>query len=289
MKQFSPFQTTIAQPITFSGIGVHCGKLSTVTLHPAAAHAGLSMVNKLYPNHPLHLGTVVPEAAMHATVLNQGSWMVSTVEHLVAAIALLGIDNVVIEIDGAEVPILDGSALPFVQVILERGLVELDAPKQYIAPKELIRLSDEQGRWIEIAPHANIDDRSLSVDYVAEFKHPLVGRLEFAGEITPDQFVCDIAPARTFGFLQQLPYLRAHKLAQGSSLGNTLVIDDEQLMNDPRFDDECVRHKVLDLLGDLALLGKNLAGTVKAFKTSHAFNRLVIKHFIENPVAWSFR
>lgn len=280
-------QTTLIKPAIFTGIGVHCGKPATVTVLPAAAGAGLSFINRSFPDQPMLLGTVVPEVAMHATVLKCGKWGISTVEHLVAAIALLGIDNAVIEIDGYEVPILDGSALPFVQGLLEAGIVELEAPKHYLMPHETIRLADEQGRWIELSPLVDLQVKKLEIEYVAEFKHPLVGSLEFKGAVTTDSFIRDIAPARTFGFLSQLPYLRAHNLAQGSSLGNTLVIDDEQLMNEPRFEDECVRHKVLDLLGDLALLGKNLVGTVKAFKTSHSFNRLVIKHFIEHSDKWT--
>jgi UDP-3-O-[3-hydroxymyristoyl] N-acetylglucosamine deacetylase len=231
---------------------------------------------------------------MHATVIKQEHWLVSTIEHLMATFYALGVTHAQVQVASsaaavAEVPILDGSALPFVHGLLEIGLQELPEDMRYLTPKETIVFSDEHGRILELASAAAVEggrDLGLYVDYTADFSHLLLGTSHFAGQITPEFFINNIAPARTFGFLEQLPLLRQHGLARGSSLGNTVVISNEEFLNERRFADECVRHKVLDLLGDLALLGKPLAGKVRAVKTGHNFNRLVIEHHLSNPGEW---
>lgn len=283
-------QKTIKQKITFSGIGVHSGAPSQVTIWPAEQDSGIVFCNAGQPSQKIAIGKVVPEAAMHATVIKSDSWYVSTVEHLVAALSVLGIDNAVIEVAGNEIPILDGSAIVFVQGILDGGIVDLDRPRRFITPCQELSFSDQAGRTINIipVPDNGLDkNNALDVQYSADFSHPLAGSPQLQGTVTTDFFIDQIAPARTFGFLEQLPFLRQHNLARGSSLSNTVVIGQE-MMNEKRFSDECVRHKVLDLIGDLSLLGAPLAGTIKAYKTSHNFNRLVIQHFVQNPDQWHF-
>lgn len=283
-------QKTLKQPIVFEGIGVHTGLPAMVTLFPCEANTGLIIRNKAFPNEPINIGKFVPEHAMHATVVKQKSWFISTLEHLMAAIYVAEIDNLLIEIEGIEVPILDGSALPFIQKILDIGLCEQNMPKLFLTPKKFLKFEDAQGRFIEITPAqkqaSGEYNTTLYVDYTAEFNHPLAGNSALQGAVACDFFVYEIAPARTFGFLEQLPYLRQHGLAKGTSLGNTVVIGQEELLNDMRIADECVRHKFLDLIGDLSLLGKNLIGSIKAHKTGHSFNRLVIDHYIKNPEQW---
>jgi UDP-3-O-[3-hydroxymyristoyl] N-acetylglucosamine deacetylase len=274
-------QQTLQEKIEFFGIGVHSGKPAHTILWPAQAGTGLIFKNMQNRNESIAVGRVLPEAAMHATVIKADGWMVSTIEHLLAALSAHGVDNAVIEVNGAEVPILDGSALLFSEGILTAGLQSLDQLRQYICPRENITLSDEQGRSISLMPA-----ESLSIEYTGDFNHSLVGSQKYACTVTGKQFMQDLAPARTFGFLHQLPFLRQHKLAQGTSLGNTVVIGDE-LLNDMRLPDECIRHKVLDLLGDLSLLGKPLKAKIIAHKTGHSFNRLVIDHYLKNQEQWS--
>jgi len=283
-------QKTLNQTLIFEGIGVHSGLPAVVTLHPADPNFGIIIRNKAFPNQPMEIGKIVPEHAMHATVVKHQNWFVSTIEHLMAAIFVAELDNVIIEIEGVEVPILDGSALPFIQKILDGGIREQEETKTFLTPKAFLKFEDAQGRYIEITPAQALPsggrDTTLFVDYKAEFNHPLAGNPSLQGAITCDFFVHEVAPARTFGFLEQLPYLRQHGLAKGTSLGNTVVIGQEELLNDMRLSDECVRHKFLDLIGDLSLLGKNLIGSIKAHKTGHSFNRLVIDHYIKHPEEW---
>jgi UDP-3-O-[3-hydroxymyristoyl] N-acetylglucosamine deacetylase len=258
-------QTTIQKSISFSGIGVHSGNVTSVTLNPASLGLGIVFKNAKNLESIITVGKVIPEVAMHATVIRgdqNNSWAVSTIEHLMAAISMMGIDHLEIVVDGAEIPILDGGALPFVHGIVDAGLVFFDIPKRFITPTG-----------------------ELSIDYNAEFMHPLAGPSTFFSVINQDVFMHEIAPARTFGHLEQLPFLRQHGLARGTSLGNTVVIGQE-LLNDMRFADECVRHKVLDLLGDMSMAGTRIAGAIKATKTGHAFNRLVALHVIQHPEKW---
>lgn len=284
-------QTTLNKEVIFEGIGVHSGLSVRVVLKPAAASFGVVFVNPKFTGESFKIGSVIPEIAMQATVLKQKSWMLSTVEHLLAAIFSVGLDNVLIEIDGFEVPILDGSSLPFVQGILNDGLKNLQVPKRYLTPKHDLRFEDAKtGRYIEIKPAKQSADgavvHELEIDYMADFNHKLIGSSNFKCTLTSDVFVSDISPARTFGFLEQLPQVRKHGLAKGTSLGNTVVLSNEGFLNELRFEDECVRHKVLDLIGDLGLLGLPLIGQVKACKTGHNFNREVVVHYISNPDQW---
>lgn len=276
-------QKTLLKELVFSGIGVHSGSPSTIILKPVdQADYGIKFWHTQISGEPLVIGSIIPEVAMHATVIRGKKWGLSTIEHLMAALYILGVDNLDIEVDSFEIPILDGSALPFVQGIEVVGMKNLNQPKRSITPYQMLRFEDNQGRYLEIMP----DESMLFVDYSAEFNHPLAGKDMLSGEVTVDFFMKQIAPARTFGFVDQLPFLRRHGLAQGSSLGNTVVLGDEGFMNEMRLSDEFVRHKFLDLIGDLSLLGKSLRGRVRAHKTGHSFNRLVIQHYLEHPEQW---
>lgn len=282
-------QKTVREEVLFHGIGVHSGLPVTLAIRPNYSGSGVLFHHELFQDDPISIGSVVPENAMHATVIKKTQWGISTIEHLMAVLHVLGITQAHVHVSGTEVPILDGSALPFVHGVHEIGLQELADDLWYITPKETLTFSDDQGRLLEVSPVTRNNgqcDVGLYVDYTADFSNPLLGTSRFIGQITPELFVRDIAPARTFGFLEQLPLLRKHGLARGSSLGNTVVIGNEEFLNERRFADECVRHKVLDLLGDLALLGKPLAGTVRAVKTGHNFNRRVVEHYLNNAEMW---
>lgn len=277
-------QKTIEKEIFLEGIGVHTGVRATVLLKPCEPNTGITIVNKQIPDKPIKIGTCIPEPTMHATVLKGAGWAISTIEHLFAALSSFGIDNILIEVEGPEIPILDGSALPFVQIIKNTGIIEQSEPKKYITPKKTIKFKQDN-RFLEITPTYD-GAKNLTFDYTIEFEHPLVQGSQLSGTVSEDFFAREVAPARTFGFLEQLPFLRKHGLAKGTTLGNTVVVGDDIFLNNLRFPDEFIRHKILDLIGDLALLGKNLIGNVKAHKTGHNFNRKVVEHFIKNPNQW---
>jgi UDP-3-O-[3-hydroxymyristoyl] N-acetylglucosamine deacetylase len=277
-------QNTIKNKIFLEGIGVHSGAHSTITLTPAGPNHGITVIHKKFPDKKLLIGTKAPEQAMHATVIKCDGWGVSTIEHLLAALSGLGIDNIGIELDGYEIPIIDGSALPFVQAIEKAGILEQDEQKKYLTPKRVIKFEDNE-RYIEIEPDYE-EKKILEFDYTTSFEHPLITKTQISGALSRSFFVKEIAPARTFGFLKQLPFLRKHGLAQGTTLGNTVVVGEETFLNSLRFKDEFIRHKLLDLVGDLTLLGKPLVGKIRAHKTGHNFNRLVIEHFLNHPDKW---
>jgi UDP-3-O-[3-hydroxymyristoyl] N-acetylglucosamine deacetylase len=278
-------QKTIAQECSFEGIGVHSGKKVKVILGPASENHGITIASNFAPGEKILLGTIIPEETRHATVLRQGQLVVSTIEHLLAAIHALQIDNIEIRVEGMEIPILDGSALPFVQGIIEAGFFEQAEKKEFLMPISPLEIRDEEGREIVIAPVLNGEKR-LSFDYGVCFEHPLAGAGELKVDLDSEIFKEKIAPARTFGFLAQLSILRKYGLAKGASLGNTVVIGENEILNELRFEDEFVRHKLLDLIGDLACLGKPLIGSVRARKTGHSFNKKVVEHFINNPKEW---
>ena len=275
------FQKTIQAPITIQGIGVHAGTVSTMVLYPAPEHTGIVFINANNPAQRIRIGDVVPEPAMHATVLKTDGWAVSTVEHLMAALWVFGITNLEMVITGTEVPILDGSALLFCHEIRQVGVVTQGVPAVIIMPKHEIIIADEKGRKLVVSPAPE----GLSVAYAADFRSPLTGKGALDITLTEQAFEQEIAPARTFGFLDQLPLLRQYNLARGTSLGNTLVLGDD-LVNPMRLSDECVRHKMLDLIGDMGLLGVGLQAHVAATKTGHDFNRLLVKQYKEHPEDW---
>lgn len=283
-------QKTLKKEIKFNGVGVHLGLECNVLLKPALVNTGIIFINSKFPTSEIKVGQIIPESAIHASVVKNSVWMISTVEHLMAAISSFGIDNLIIEVDNLEIPILDGSALSFVHEIKKVGLLEQEEVKTFLTPKQELKFKEKDGRFLQIIP-AQLDefgalDTNLYFDYLANFQHPLVGQARLNGILTQDFFIEQIAAARTFGFLEQLPFLRRHGLAKGTTLGNTVVIGEEEFLNERRFEDEFVRHKFLDLIGDLALLGKNLAGKINAQKTGHNFNRLIIEHYINNPDQW---
>lgn len=283
-------QITIADEVVFRGVGVHLGLTSKLILHPAPANHGIVFINPMFPDNKLKLGSIIPQEAIHASVLKSSKLVISTIEHLMASISAFGIDNLLIELQGIEVPILDGSSLGFITAISKVGFKSLDVQKQLLTPVSPLIFNDKKNdRFLEILPALKKNsgyDLALYFDYFAEFKHPLIGKGRLTGEMTKDYFIKNIAAARTFGFLDELPFLRSKGLAKGTTLGNTVVIGESEFLNKPRFKDEFIRHKFLDLVGDLALLGKNLAGTLRARKTGHSFNRLVVADYINNPENW---
>ena len=261
------YQTTLACPVTYTDIGLHSGQPVSLELKPAVADSGIVFCRVDLADKP----TVKAEAnnvtsTMRATTLEAGRAKVFTVEHLMAALYVLGVDNCIVEMSSAEAPVGDGSALPFVRLIEQAGLVELAKPRAILAVDKVVEVSDN-GRSIRIGPYDG-----LKISFTSCNSHPLLGQQVAEYEVSPDVFIRDIAPARTIGFMHEVNALKAKGLALGGSLENTLVYDETTHLNTPRFPDELVRHKILDVLGDLALLGCPLRGHIIAVQSGHALN-----------------
>jgi UDP-3-O-[3-hydroxymyristoyl] N-acetylglucosamine deacetylase len=260
-------QTTLSRPVRLSGIGLHSGRHVHVVLHPAPADHGLvfwrSDVDAFAP--------AVAEAAGrfdHATSLGERGRDVSTVEHLLSAAVGAGLDNLLVEVDGPEVPILDGSALPWLDAFAKAGLAAQAALRTSFTPSRVLSVPGSAGRKLEIRPA-----RDLRVTYTIDFPNPAVGRQSLTVVLTPETYATHVAPARTFGFLSEYELLKAHGLVRGASAENCIVVGDDHVENgDLRFPDEFVRHKVLDLVGDLALVGLPVTGHVVAHKAGHSMH-----------------
>ncbi len=273
-------QNTVARRVGLSGIGLHTGRHVRVALHPFGAGQGIvfyrSDVDAFVP-------AVAEEAGRfdHATSLGERGRDVSTVEHLLSAAVGAGLDNVLVELDGPEVPILDGSALPWLDAFETAGLAAQSAYAVPFAPSRVHALHGPDGKKLEIRPA-----HDLRVTYSIDFPNPAVGRQSITVVLTPESYAAHLAPARTFGFLAEYETLKAHGLARGAREDNCIVVGDDRVENgDLRFADEFVRHKALDLLGDLALVGRPVLGHVVAHKAGHAMHAALARLLREESLA----
>ena len=277
-------QQTIAEKISCTGIGLHSGAPVQMTLHPARAGAGIVFVRTdlSHPVEiPVHHGSVA--STNMATTLGRGDATVSTVEHLLSALYSLGIDNVRIEVDGPEVPVMDGSAAPFVFLLRSAGIYDQREVRRQLRIRRTVSVRDGD-RTIRIEP----DDR-LRISYAVDFAHPAIGRQRLDRiEIDADGYEDEISRARTFGFLREVEALWKAGLARGGNLDNTVVMDDERVINPSglRFRDEFVRHKVLDLLGDISLLGMPIRGHIIAERAGHALHQQLVQAILADGDAW---
>lgn len=259
-------QWTLKRSIVLDGVGLHSGSRVRMTLLPAPDDFGLRFVRSDLTGSP-----AVPALAEYvvdtrlSTTLGQGSARVRTVEHLMAALWMLGISNLEIKVDGPELPILDGSALPYVQAIMEAGRLEQGARRACLEFGHRLEI-DHGDRSVLFQPSSS---NRPEITYVIDYGHPHVGQQLFEDTLDEERFVRDIAPARTFCLLSEVEAMRKAGLAKGGSLENAVVIGNEGPLNPLRFPDECVRHKVLDLIGDLALTGLDWVGSVVAAKAGH--------------------
>ncbi len=276
-------EQTLAKPIEFSGVGLHTGEVASMRVLPAPAAKGIVFRRVDLDNFELRADVGSVERVAYATTLmNRGVW-ISTVEHLLSALYALGIDNAYIELDNFEVPILDGSALPYTNAIREAGVVQLSAPRNYIRIDKPFAL-EENGKSIAIYP-----SDTLSLEYEIGFKHPLIGHQKLEVEITPENYVNTIAQARTFGFYHEVEALQAAGLVRGGSLENAIVLTESGMLNETklRFPDEFVRHKILDLLGDFALMGQPVLGRLTANRAGHALHTRFVAQLLESTDHWS--
>jgi UDP-3-O-[3-hydroxymyristoyl] N-acetylglucosamine deacetylase len=259
-------QATLRTTVSIDGVGLHSGHPARAHFHPAPVDHGLVFLRREHSEQLIPADLESAATFDYATTLKRGDVSIGTVEHVLAAAAGLGLDNCLIEIEGPEVPILDGSALPFVRLFHAAGFERQDAVVRPISldqPVELLR----DGKRMSFEPGGP----GLTIRYEIDFPHPFVGQQELTYTLRPEEFGSRIAPARTFGFAREVAQLRARGLARGGSLHNAVVLDDTGILSGPlRFRDEFVRHKVLDLIGDLALLGRPLDGVIHARKAGHA-------------------
>jgi UDP-3-O-[3-hydroxymyristoyl] N-acetylglucosamine deacetylase len=261
-------QTTLKTSVSIEGVGLHSGHPVRATFRPAPAGHGIVFRRLDRPDTAIPARVESASTFDYATTLSRDGVSVGTVEHVLSAAFGEGLDNCVIELDGPEVPILDGSALPFVRLFHAAGFERLDAAVRSLSSSEPVRVSRD-GRSVSFQP----DGPGLTITYEIDFPHPVVGRQELTVAIRPEEYSTRIAPARTFGFAKDVEAMRARGLARGGSLHNAVVLDDAGVLSGPlRFRDEFVRHKVLDLVGDLALLGVALNGHIHARKAGHAMH-----------------
>jgi len=281
-------QTTLRSRAAVSGIGVHSGLPVTLTLHPADAGTGVVFIRCVNGRRQREIRANARSvtATELATVLGDASGPgVSTIEPIMAALCGLGVDNAIVELDGPEAPIMDGSAAPFVQAIDEAGIVKLPAARRYTKVLKPIRIAKGDA-YGELQPY----DHGFRVEVEIEFDHPLIGRQALAIEVGPATFRREIARARTFGFLRDVASLWNAGYALGASLENTLVVSDNRILNPEgtRFPDEFVRHKVLDAVGDLALAGAPLLGTYRSVRGGHKLNHAVLCALMSDTSAWTW-
>ncbi|WP_313612678.1 UDP-3-O-acyl-N-acetylglucosamine deacetylase [Agrobacterium sp.] len=281
------FQTTIAAAVQISGIGVHSGNPVSMTFHPAEAGTGI-----VFQRHHDN-GNITEIKAVSANVGNtdlctvlgrSATQSVATIEHVMAAIYALGLDNLVVEVDGPEAPIMDGSSLPFIEAIEQVGIVNLGVKRRYIRVLKPVRI-DAGSSWAEFRPYSG-----TRFEVEIDFDTPLIGRQMWSGDLTAETFTKELSRARTFGFMRDVERLWAAGYALGSSLENSVVISDDHTvinMEGLRYEkDEFVRHKTLDAVGDLALAGAQFIGCYRSYRGGHKVNANALKALLSDPTAY---
>jgi UDP-3-O-[3-hydroxymyristoyl] N-acetylglucosamine deacetylase len=278
-------QRTLKTSIRATGVGLHTGEKVYMTLRPAAPNTGV-MFRRVDLPEPVDVpgdALLVGETTLGTTLIQEGI-RVATVEHLMSALAGLGIDNVYVDLSASEVPIMDGSAGPFVFLIQSAGIEEQDAPKRFVRIRRPVEVSDGD-KWARFDPFDG-----FKVNFEIEFDHPLFKRhLQRASmDFSSTSFLREVSRARTFGFMRDMEMLRDMNLAQGGSLDNAIVLDDYRVLNDDglRYENEFVRHKILDAIGDLYLMGHSLVGEFSAFKSGHGLNNALLRELISQEDAW---
>lgn len=278
-------QRTLKNTIRATGVGLHTGDKIYLTLHPAAVNTGIRF-RRVDLDNPVTI-EATPEnvgETMLSTTLVSGDVKISTIEHLLSAFAGLGIDNAIVDVSAAEVPIMDGSAGPFVFLLQSAGVEEQESPKQYMRIKRSIRVEDGD-KWAAFEPFDG-----FKVTFTIDFEHPAfedhvkTATMDFSSTT----FVKEVSRARTFGFMKDIEMLRQNNLALGGSLDNAIVVDDDKVVNEDglRYADEFVKHKILDAIGDLYLLGHSLIGEFTGYKSGHGLNNKLLRALLGDKDAW---
>jgi len=277
-------QRTLSSKIKASGVGLHTGKKITLTLNPAQINTGITFIRTDLKSDQIKASLENVHDTRLSTTLSNETAKISTVEHLLSALAGLGIDNALVELDGPEVPIMDGSARPFVFMIQSAGIQEQNDTKKFIRIKKTIEVRQDE-KWAKIEPFDG-----FKVAFTIDFNHPAFSESSQSSEIdfSSVSYLSQVSRARTFGFAKDIELLRKNNLALGGSVNNAIVIDDYKVINEEgvRFEDEFVKHKILDAIGDLYLLGHGLIGSFSAYKSGHHLNNLLLRELVNNEDAW---
>lgn len=280
-------QRTLKNLISATGVGLHTGEKVYLTLRPAAPNTGIVFrrVDLADPVEIRACPRCVGDTSL-STTLTKGDVRISTVEHLLSAFAGLGIDNAYVDVSAPEVPIMDGSASPFVFLILSAGISEQNAAKKFIRIKETVQVEDGD-KWARFEPH-----EGFKISFTIDFDHPAFRSCNQKAvlDFSSTSFVKEVSRARTFGFMRDVEALRQRNLALGGSIDNAVVVDDYRIINADglRYDDEFVKHKMLDAIGDLYLLGHSLIGAFSGHKSGHALNNQLLRALLDNAEAWEY-
>lgn len=279
-------QRTIQKSVQTSGVGLHNGEKVTMTLKPAEADQGIVFrrVDQKKSNEIKVSPDAVQDTKM-CSAIGQDTSRVATVEHLMSALSATGIDNIIIELNGPEVPIMDGSSMPFIYLLQTAKLKELDAAKKFVLINDVIEVKDKD-KWARFEPYDG-----FKIDFTIDFPHPVfdTSTNKVALDFYDESYITEISRARTFGFMQEVEYLRSNGLARGGSLDNAIVLDEYKIINTDglRYNDEFVRHKILDAVGDLYMLGYSIIGNFKAYKSGHELNNKLLLALLSNKKCWS--
>jgi UDP-3-O-[3-hydroxymyristoyl] N-acetylglucosamine deacetylase len=274
-------QQTLSSSISFSGVGLHTGAFANLVVHPAPANTGIVFRRTDLDNFIIEATIKNVAKVAYATTLMKQGVMISTVEHLLSPLYALGIDNAYVDIDNLEVPILDGSAAPFLAKILDAGITRQNERRSALVIKKPIHIK-QRDKSISILPAAQ-----LSISYSIDFTHPLIGKQSMEFIPSRDSYTREIASARTFGFQHEVVELRKNGLVRGGSLENAVVLTPTGLLNGPlRFADEFIRHKILDCLGDISLIGHPICGKIVANRAGHAVHAELVGRIASDRSAW---
>ena len=278
-------QRTLKNVIRATGVGLHTGQKIYLTLRPAPVDTGV-IFRRIDLDPPLEIKASpenVGDTSLSTTLVSEGE-RISTVEHLLSAMAGLGIDNVYVDVSAPEVPIMDGSAGPFVFLVQSAGIVEQNAAKKFIRITKSVKIK-EGDKWARFDPFDG-----FKVGFVIDFDHPVfkAGPQKAELDFSTTSFVKEISRSRTFGFMRDFEALRSRNLALGGSLDNSIAVDDHRILNEDglRYEDEFVKHKILDAIGDLYLLGHSLIGAFSGHKSGHALNNKLLRELVEDTAAW---
>jgi UDP-3-O-[3-hydroxymyristoyl] N-acetylglucosamine deacetylase len=279
-------QRTLKNVIRATGVGLHSGEKVFMTLRPAAVNTGIVFRRIDLPS-PVEVKAqahLVGQTQLCTVLVDENNVKIKTTEHLLAALAGLGVDNAYVDLSSEEVPIMDGSAGPFVFLIQSAGIEEQNAAKRFIRIKKTVQASDGD-KWARFEPY-----NGFKVGFTIDFKHPAFKKTAANAEIdfSTTSFVKEISRARTFGFMKDIEYMRDRNLALGGSLDNAIVLDDYRVVNEDglRYEDEFVKHKILDAIGDLYLMGHSIIGAFFAYKSGHGLNNQLLRALIADPSAW---
>jgi len=280
-------QRTLKTSVSVTGVGLHSGEKVTLSLRPAPVNSGIVFRRvDVKPVEEIQARAHSVHDTRLSTCMEQNGVRVATIEHLMSALAGLGIDNAFVEMDGAEVPIMDGSAGTFIFLLQSAGIVEQSAAKKFIRIKKAVEV--KQGdKWVRFEPY-----NGYKLTFTINFAHPAFAdsKQHVMVDLGEHSYIRDISRARTFGFMQDVEHMRAQGLALGGSLDNAIVMDDYRVLNADglRFEDEFVKHKVLDAIGDLYLLGHAVIGAFSGFKSGHALNNALLRELLADEQAWEF-